>query len=117
MNIDAPSFVPASLLPQPTALERFATLSGADVSLLQNFSVESSLPHPFVVFSDGDFVEGLAPPSAAGAALMWQALARWTHHASESNAALLVDFEGEIPGYGSAGYLRSRLKKKTDVAD
>jgi hypothetical protein len=104
LNTDAPAFSPAA--PAAPAAGRAAQdprtafaglLSDA---ILHRFSVPSSLGHPFLVVSPGRFVEGVDDPNPAEFGCLLEAVAGFVRICAECRAVLIVDFEGDMPGYG-----------------
>ncbi|CAE7267034.1 cspA [Symbiodinium pilosum] len=70
------------------------------LEFLEPYLLHSSLDCPFLVLSEGQLVESVPAPSREAFHRLKQLVRNFIDTCEEYGAALLVDFEGEMPGHG-----------------
>ncbi|CAE7296894.1 cspA, partial [Symbiodinium microadriaticum] len=70
------------------------------LDFLDRYLLRSSLDCPFLVLSEGQLVESVPAPSVQDLQRLKQLVRNCIDTCEEYGAALLVDFEGEMPGHG-----------------
>eukprot|EP00928_Gymnodinium_smaydae_P003797 TRINITY_DN11340_c1_g1_i3.p1 TRINITY_DN11340_c1_g1~~TRINITY_DN11340_c1_g1_i3.p1 ORF type:complete len:567 (+),score=96.03 TRINITY_DN11340_c1_g1_i3:68-1768(+) len=85
-------------------MQRFLDVAGESnesaKAIVEKFSFSSSLECPFLVVSDQQLVEDIEAPAPRELETIVHIVNAFVNACEASNSVLLVDFEGEMPGYG-----------------
>jgi len=106
-RLKKPSFSSLKISSKLHEVDSFVAAAGVDhleasivSDSLQNFVINSSLGHPFLVVAEGELVSGIEAPAKQELDLMKNLTMKYLDTCNAAGVTMVIDFEGEMPGHG-----------------